>query len=433
MFGRVSALVSCCASLILALPSTSMLGRSSGGKQSSLGGTNPAAQAERNVITVWKVGSPWNGDVPDTAVPPSLDLAARHLGYVVKIQSFPSRSFASAFFRAFEANNPPDVLAFENDYIRYVGAAPHGQVQGIASDPEINAALEQIASSLPSLQHPNGTRATADMELVGGPLTSLQDRGWEYLVRTSPNYPAARALATEPSACVADSDPSVLPTSIREMAVKAAGAFLENSPSLKEYSDSARIQTEARRPKERHVNSTRACGYWAVGDLAFVQTTASYTSQDGGGKLDALIVLRKQGSDWRALTASTDPVSTSSFVDELPFLASLVSHPSVSRTAPDTPILLGPGEGILTPAPGVRFADFSWHPSSSEGEVAEIVEFAGNGDACLFTIFFAGNKPETEHLSAGVLWSVGGPWLWRVWSISESGAVSFSSARSFKY
>ena len=115
MFARTTTLVGYCASLILVVLSTSMPARSRRGKQSSPGDTNaPPAQAEAHVITVWKVGSPWTGDTPDTAVSPRLDLAARHLGYSIKIQAFPARSFASALFRAFEANRPPDVLAFDN-------------------------------------------------------------------------------------------------------------------------------------------------------------------------------------------------------------------------------------------------------------------------------------------------------------------------------
>ncbi len=305
-------------------------------------------------------------------------------------------------------------------------------MQGIATDPKINAALERIATSSPSLHNSNGTRATADLEPAGGPLTALQERGWEYLIRTSPNYQAARALATGPSACVADADPAVLPASMREIAVKAARAYLEDSPSLKDYEDPARLHTGNGEAKGRHVNTIRACGYWGIGDLAFVLITASYSSEDREGKLDLLIVLRKHGSEWRMLIASTDPVSTSTFLDQLPFLASLVGGQPESNL-PDAPILLTPDEGVLTPAPGVRFADFSWHPSLSEGEAAEIVEFAYNGDARLFTIFFSGNAPETEHLSSGVLWSVRNTWLWRVWCISKSGAVSFSSARSFKH
>jgi len=215
--------------------------------------------------------------------------------------------------------------------------------------------------------------------------------------------------------------------------VQAASAYLENSPSLKDYEDSDRLHTGARRSKGRHVQTIKACGYWGIGDLAFVQTAAGYASDDGEGKVDALIVLRKQGSEWRMLTASTDTLSNTTFVDELPVLASLIVTSAKSHDALNVPVLLTPKEGLLSPAPGVRFADFSWHPSSSEGEAAEIVEFASNGNARLFTILFFGAPPETEHLTSRVLEPVSGPWLWRVWSISESGAVSFSSARSFEY
>jgi hypothetical protein len=434
MFRRVPAFIGYCASLILVVLSTIMFARSNWEKQSSPSSTNsPAAQAEPKVITVWKVGDPWLGDTPDTAVPPVLDLAGRHLGCAIKIQSFPPRGFASVFFRAFEANRPPDVLAFDNDLIRSGAATPHGLFQGIASVPEIHAALEQIGNSIPNAQRQIPDPLTTPMEQPGGPLRSLQDRGWEYLIRTSPNYQAARELSMQTEPCTADSDATVLPTTIREVALRAAAAYLQNSPSLKDYEDSDRLRTEARRPKGRHVKTIRACGYWGVGDLAFVPTTASYSSESGDGQVDALIVLRRRRSEWRMLTGSTDPVSNSAFVEELPFMASLIAKPSMSQGPLDAPTLLTPGEGILTPAPGVRFADFSWHPSPSQGEVAEIVEFAYNGNARLFTIFFSGSPPETEHLSSGALWSVGNTWLWRVWSISESGAVVFSSARSFDY
>jgi len=434
MFGRVPAFIGYCALLILVVLSTSMYARTNREKRSSLGGTNPsAAQAEPNVIIVWKVGSPWLGDTPDTAVPPVLDLAARHLGYTIKIQSFPPRGFASVFFRAFEANRPPDVLAFDNDLILSGYVWPHGQLQGIGSVPEINAALEEIGASIPTAEHQSANPLTAPMEQPGGPLRSLQDRGWEYLIRTSPNYQAARELSMQTEPCTADSDPSVLPTPIREVALRAASAYLQNSPSLKDYEDSDRLHTNARRPKDWHVKTIRACGYWGVGNLAFVPTTARYSSESGDRQVDALIVLRQQGSEWRMLTAGTDSVSNTAFVDELPVLTSLTSKPSMSRAALEPPILLSPEGGILTPAPGVRFADFSWHPSSPEGEVAEIAEFASNGDAHLVAIFLSGSPPETEHLSSGILMATRGPWLWRVWSISESGGVSFSSARSFEY
>ncbi len=434
MFGRVLAFIGYGAWLILFALSTSMFARSNPEKQSSPGDTHPAAaQAGPKVIAVWKVGSPWLGDTPDTAVPAVLDLAARHLGYTIKIQSLPARVFASVFLRAFEAKRPPDVLAFDNSIILSGYVWPHGQLQGIASVPEINAALEHIGSSLPTNESRSANPLTTPMEQPGGPLRSLEERGVEYLIRTSPKYQAARDLSMQTEPCTADSDPSVLPTAIREVALRAATAYLENSPSLKDFEDSDRLHTEARQPKDRHVKTIRACGYWRVGDLAFVPTTASFTSESGDEQVDALITLRQHSSEWRMLGVSTEKFYNTAILDELPILASLTTKVSTSRAVPKPPMLVSPEGGILTPAPGVRFADFSWRPSASEGEVAEIVEFASEGDSRLIAIFLSGSPPETEHLSSGWLIPRRAPWLWRVWSISESGAVTFSSARSFEY
>ena len=109
----------------------------------------------------------------------------------------------------FETNRPPDILAFDNFGILEGLATPHGQIQGIASDSEINAALEKVGVSLPALQRPSSKTTTEPVERrVRGSLTALEERGWEYLIRTSPNYQAARALAAQPPGCVADSDPS---------------------------------------------------------------------------------------------------------------------------------------------------------------------------------------------------------------------------------
>jgi hypothetical protein len=36
-------------------------------------------------------------------------------------------------------------------------------------------------------------------------------------------------------------------------------------------------------------------------------------------------------------------------------------------------------------------------------------------------------------VSSGALWTTNGEWKWRVWTISPSGAVSFSQSRSFRH
>jgi hypothetical protein len=378
--------------------------------QNSASGPIPAApQAGTKVITVWKVGNPHTGGTPDTAVPPSLELAAEKLGYGLRVEAFPIRGFASLFFRAFENRQPPDILVFNNYGVLEGISTPIGSFTGIGTDPEIHAALLKVTESL----------------------APLEKRGWQYLIRTSPNFVAAQALALRPPECAADLE-GALPAELGDIAMQAARAYLENSPSLRNFEDPDHLHTSVTEPKERHVDTIKACGYWGTDHLAFVPTIASYTSPGTIGWVSTLMALRKLSDQWRVLAASTDPVSNKSFVSEIPAVVRLITKPWTPSNTTEPPSLLSPPDGQFpAAAPGERFGDFSWHPSPSGGEVAEIVEFAYQNDARLFAIFFSGPAPATEHCSAGLLWTVRGTWRWRVWSISESGAMSFSQPRFF--
>lgn len=357
------------------------------------------------VIIVWKVGSRYTGLIPDSAVPPSLERRAWKLGYRLKVEGFPIQGFASRFFRAFEDHQAPDILVF-NDHGVLEGA---GAFTGIATDPDIHAALMQVSESL----------------------SVLQGSGWEYLIRTSPNHEAARSLALRPPACPSNPE-TPLPAGLSEIVPQAARAYLENSPSLQGLEDPDRLLTSPKKPSDRHVEEVKPCGFWGSDHLAFAQVTASYTSTEKIGWITTLMVFRKQSDQWRMLVASTDPISNRAFVSQLPNLAQLVTQPWTPGSAPKPPELVGPGDGQYpVPTPGVRFGDFSWHTSPSSGEVAEIAEFAYDDDARLFTIFFSGPPPKTEYSSTGMLWTIRSTWKWRVWSISSSGAVSFSPAWSF--
>lgn len=378
--------------------------------QTSSSTLNPAApQGAAKLITVWKVGDPYTGATPDTVVPPSLELAAEKLGYGLRVEAFPIRGFASLFFRAFESHQPPDILVFNNYGVLEGTSTPIGSFTGIGTDPGIHAALVRVTESL----------------------TALEGRGWEYLIRTSPNFEAAQALALRPPECAANSE-GALPAELGDIAMQSGRAYLENSPSLRNFEDPDRLHTSVTEPKERHVEKIKACGYWGTGHLAFVPAIASYTSPGTVGWVSTVMVLRKLSDQWRLLIASTDPVSNKSFISEIPAMVRLITKPWTAGNTPEPPSLLSPPDGQFpAAAPGERFGDFSWHPSPSVGEVAEIVEFAYQNDARLFTIFFSGPAPATEHCSAGALWTARGEWRWRVWSISESGGVSFSQSRFF--
>lgn len=369
----------------------------------------PAPQAEAKVITVWKVGDPYTGATPDAALPRSLDLAAEKLGYGLRAKAFRIQDFASAFFRAFANHQPPDILVFNNPGVLDGVSTPLGRFKGIGTDPAIHAALVEVTESL----------------------TALEGRGWEYLIRTSPNFEAAQALALRPPECAANQG-ATLPPDLGEITEQSASAYIENSPAIKNFEDPDRLHTAVTVPKERHVHTIKACGDLGTDHLAFVPAVASYTSPGTIGWISSLMVFRKQSDQWRLLAASTDPVSNKSFVGQIPAVVRLITKPWTPTNTPEPPSLVSPqNAAIPAAAPGARFGSFSWHPSSSGGEVAEIVEFAYHNDARLFAILFSGPAPATEHCSASMLGTAQGIWRWRVWSVSESGGVSFSQSRHF--
>jgi hypothetical protein len=239
------------------------------------------------------------------------------------------------------------------------------------------------------------------------------------------------------------------------MIARVAQAYLERAASLNTFEDADRLHTgtaSQRKPQEfflfrpvgrsdihsamvgeLHVSETKVCGYWGNDHLAFVQTVSTYESAKALGRLTLLFIFRNPQGQWQLLTASTDPISNTKFVKAIPKLATLLQKPWIPDSKPMPAKLLSPEDGQYPRAPaGQRFGEFSWQPSVSTDVVAEIVEFAYKDDARLFVEFLSGDHPASEKISAGMLWSTGSLWQWRVWSISDAGTVSFSEFRSFR-
>ena len=383
--------------------------------------SNPNPQVstpEKGVITVWKVGSPWQGETPDAAVPPDLEQSAEKLGYTLRIETFPAKDFAQTYFSALQKENPPDILAIDNHGIIDGITTPRGNFTALASDHTIPPQLAQVTESLTGLEggHP-----------------------WQFLITTSRNYEAARSLAIRSPECNGNSEGPSTPTDLQEIATRIDQAYLGDKPTLKQFEDSERLHTEVSEPRELQILDTKTCGYWGNSRLAFVQTVSSYQSAKALGHVTTLLILRKQQNRWKLLTASTDPVSNMSnnprgFVSQVSNIAGMLNNGKTPESRPMAATLLAPKDGQFPqPPPGQRFGQFSWRPGKSSKAIAEIVEFAYNGDARLFARFFSGGPPANEQLSAGQLWTTRGEWKWRVWTISDSGDVSLSQPRSFPH
>jgi hypothetical protein len=390
-----------------------------GGPVAATEASQQGQESEAKAINIWTVADPWWGPMragkpwrsyfPDDSVPASLATAAKSMGYGLKVRGVSSRDFASAFFHAFEAHQPPDILVFMDQGDFEGDSSPQDSLTEITRDPKVEASLIE---------------ATESLRALGG-------AGREYLISGSPNYLAARALALRPPECNGDAPWPDSP-GLSDFALKAATAYLEGSPSIKNFEDPDRLHTDVLNPAGRRLEAIQPCGAWGNDRLVFVQMTASYTAPKAIGWVRLLMVLRKEHDAWSLLVASTDYLTNTTLVCHLPALARLIGRLGTSSRATDPPTLLDPQDGEFPlPPEGMRFGDFSWYPSTSDTEVAEFAEFAYNGDSRLVGIFFSGKMPPTERLSAGRLRTVPGMWKWRVWSISDSGTVSLSETRSF--
>jgi hypothetical protein len=374
--------------------------------------SNMATGSAGKAITVWKVGSPFGGDTPDTTIPANLELSAEESGYQLRIESFSARGFAETFLNAFGNNREPDILVIDNYGMISGITTPLGNFTGIGSSGKVRQSLVKVSESLTALEGPK--------------------KGWEFLMQTSKNHEAAKSLALRSPKCNARWQNLPLTEDLRAIAVRVGPAYVEGAVSLEAFEDADRLHVERANQERMKVSETRECGYWGNDHLAFVPMVLSYESAQELGHVTVLLTFRRQESEWRLLTASRDPVTTTSFVSQMPKLSSLLGKPWASSSTPRPAKLGAPEEGQFPQPPsGQRFGDFTWQPSSSVDVVAEIIEFAYQNNARLFVEYPSGNSRTNGQVSAGQLWTTHSPWKWRVWSVTEDGAVSFSEAKSF--
>jgi hypothetical protein len=224
-----------------------------------------------------------------------------------------------------------------------------------------------------------------------------------------------------------------LPEDLRVPIDRVTKAFLGGAAGLKSFADPDRLYTPITEPWQSQVDGTDACGYWGTGHLAFVQTVSTYESADGLGWVPVLLILRRQQNQWALLAASADPLSNDEFVKQLPKVVSRIEKPWSLENQP-LPAKMLTLVGVKNPSsPHKQIREFRWQPSGSNDLVAEVAEFARNGDARLFVKFWLPSHPRSAEIPAEKLPFTGGEWRWRVWSISDSGTVAFSHSISFLY
>lgn len=350
-------------------------------------------------IRIWKIGSPHSGGVPPTTVSPVLQQQLARRGIGVEVQAFPAKGFAELFSDAARRNAAPDVIAFDN----------FGVMREIGKEPLLRRDLVQVTGAYDDLLGPQ--------------------RGWVYLFASSANHDTARRFALLTPPCEGSLTPGN--TDFVELAPMVASAYLEGEAApLQLHADPERMTRLLLTQKPVKVGAALACGVWGNSKLAFVRVLASYQGEDTIGRLPVMLVFRKTSSHWQLLVTARDPVTTGVFTKELDSFARLLQK-DAQPSLPSAATRLRPADGVFpVPAAGLRFGAFSWEPSRSDEVVMEIGEFAYKDDARLF-VKRVRRPASRSEISAGQLWTTRDQWSWRIWSISPSGDIAFSEAKSF--
>ena len=366
------------------------------------------------IIQVWKVGSPHTGKTPPATVPAVLRRESVSHGVRLSVRAFPAKGFAALFADAVTRGAAPDVVVFDNFGVMQGITTALGTFEGIGEDPAVRKHLIRVTGAFDALLGP--------------------ERGWTYLFALSANHSAARRLALGPPSCGSGSVGAKFQGQLAEIVPKLATAYLEEDVvTLQAHSDPDRLSTVRQSGEKLEVGTARPCRVWGNDRLAIASVGASYVAESTVGHARVLLVLRKGSSRWLLLVAARDPISNSTFMNDVESMSALLVGDDRLQALPIPATPLSPPVGQpLRAARGERFGMFTWRSGPSADIVAEIAEFAYKDDARLFV-----RRPAPPgslgQLSDGRLWTTRGMWSWRVWSISRSGDIAFSEVWTFRH
>jgi hypothetical protein len=364
-------------------------------------------------ITIWNVASPHPGVAdPKAIVPPRLQHRATARGYTIDLSIVPAKEFAARLFEAMGTDKQPDVFSIDN----------YGHLTGITTG----------LGKFVGIQ--SNTRVRQNLVAVEEVLSDFA-KGWQFLLRGSPNHDIARALVEDLTDCDEEvlDQKAMLDPELRRVSEAAVVSLVECRPFDQGTTDPRRFPTTCKKDgAPLRVKSIRTCGISGNDRLAVVSSVVAIDSSERVGRRSVATVLYKTDT-WRVLSVAADPMSARQFGwDMSTFARRLAAAPTTSREPPLVPAVIMTADGAYpSPNAGQRFGDFVWKGSMSTEVVGEIAEFNYGYDVRLF--LFPGTPGGQERrLSSGRLWTTRTPWVWRVWSINRDGSVAFSDTRQFR-
>ncbi|MFC1890300.1 peptidoglycan DD-metalloendopeptidase family protein, partial [Thermodesulfobacteriota bacterium] len=364
-----------------------------------------------STVTIWRVGCPYRGDVPTASIQGDVEAIFQGMGLNVRVRGIGADAFPAAFLQAFNGSD-------ETDLPDIVTGTNYMPVEKVMAHEDVAASMVYLSKS---------------------PLEAIDPI--VLLVKTSPNHGGAfyGALHDDMSGIVRGEDTASLDgqlqsvddfQTLRALNYQAMYAYVRGGAELlSSLANPDMIEIAwppGHEPRGIAVAGMRPLCFLGNPRLVAAIGKASFLWEKAIGFKYTVSMWMKEQNGWRLLCITDDPRSLDMAVDEFPRIA----H-GLNLGQPMSPVpaqLVSPADGAYPePSGGERFGDFLWRPSSSANMVAEIAEFH-YGRANRLVLPDRGTR-----VSTGELWSTGGPWKWRIWSIGRNGEVTFSEARGFRH
>lgn len=388
----------------------------------------PASPEVDSTLTVWRVGSPHNGDTPPASVPTDLEIAAKDLGYSFQVRSFPAQGFHVTFSEAVAANTVPDILSFDNYGILRGIETDLGTFTGIATKPEVRKSLVFVRESL---------------ETLGDSLQLLNV--------SSRNHTGAKKLAMrepKPQVRLPEGASSLKPDEVAEVSALAIRLFEDyakgDETALQRLSDPQASHLEPPpkpqpKPTGLQLGPVKVHGVRGNSRLAFALVNGVYEANSPGesegavGWMTRMMILRKTNGEWKLLSNSRIAPFSEEWQNLLAQMTQGNDGGNASIKAPD----------LLTPADGARSAerfpppDIEWADVGNSA-IAYIVESQFDGgfrwSDSRFTVVARGENSANGAHKMTAPFGVGAqPHRWRVWAVARSGDLGISKWRTLTF
>ena len=357
-------------------------------------------QSQKNVdnlqiIRVWKVGSPHEGDIPDSTPPFELQRESKKMGFKLSVEGFPAKGFASKFFEAVEKHEEPDILVIDNYGIIDGITTALGNFTGIGTSSIIRDNLVSVSGSLKEFESSQG--------------------GWQILISTSRNYREAKALALRQSHC----DPE-LKVTLEKIEKTIAGEL--HKYALKYISDSnmfpVRLGSDF---------SMTICGFWGNNNIAFINSNITYEAEKNIGWSKVLVMMEKKESSWELLNLGGNV----DLIKQLNKQIKLVDASPNAALQNDLKII-GPPDGTKSTRTSKPSLEWEW--SSDVKNIAYyLIESQYSSDDRWSWSYFKLILPQ-KNVKLVAPFGVGmQPHRWKVWAIDQKGSVVRSSWSTINY